>query len=71
MSGIKVLMLRVLLAAIVLGLVPAPALGEGRPDSRRTPIVIGHRGASGYLPEHTLEIGATPRSSFSRSSNPT
>jgi glycerophosphoryl diester phosphodiesterase len=55
MSGIKVLMLRVLLAAIVLGLVPAPALGEGRPDSRRTPIVIGHRGASGYLPEHTLE----------------
>ncbi|MHC4408319.1 MAG: glycerophosphodiester phosphodiesterase family protein, partial [Planctomycetota bacterium] len=24
-------------------------------DPRGTPIIIGHRGASGYRPEHTLE----------------
>ncbi len=28
---------------------------EIKPDSRKTPLVIGHRGASGLLPEHTLE----------------
>lgn len=40
---------------------PAWAHDEGRGDGRRgganepSPLVIGHRGASGYLPEHTLE----------------
>jgi glycerophosphoryl diester phosphodiesterase len=28
---------------------------EIKPHSRKTPLVIGHRGASGLLPEHTLE----------------
>jgi glycerophosphoryl diester phosphodiesterase len=35
-------------AAMTAGVTPAEATG-------RTPIVIGHRGASGYRPEHTLE----------------
>src|SRR5690606_33405226 len=30
----------------------------GRPVTRATPIVIAHRGASGYLPEHTLAAKA-------------
>jgi glycerophosphoryl diester phosphodiesterase len=34
--------------------VAAPALGQGK-ARKRAPIVIAHRGASGYLPEHTLE----------------
>jgi glycerophosphoryl diester phosphodiesterase len=37
---------------------PAPAAGLGPAAGTRTgrpPIVIGHRGASGYRPEHTLE----------------
>ena len=34
---------------------PAHAHGGGQGASVRVPIVIGHRGASGYLPEHTLE----------------
>jgi glycerophosphoryl diester phosphodiesterase len=32
----------------------AKAADRQRPDERATPIVIGHRGASGYRPEHTL-----------------
>lgn len=41
-----------LIAAFLLA---APAIaGSGR-DPASAPIVIGHRGASGYLPEHTLE----------------
>jgi len=36
---------------------PAPALatGYGGQAPTKLPLVIGHRGASGYLPEHTLE----------------
>src|SRR3989454_12411837 len=30
----------------------APALAESRRDA---PLVIGHRGTAGYLPDHTLE----------------
>ena len=39
------------------GYAAPPALADiDRPNGRRpdTPIVIGHRGASGYRPEHTL-----------------
>lgn len=36
-----------LLAQVGLGQMPATA--------RKRPVIIGHRGASGYLPEHTLE----------------
>ncbi|WP_020161215.1 glycerophosphodiester phosphodiesterase [Methylobacter marinus] len=41
-----------LLTIAVLGLQNA---AEAAPFGNKVPIVIGHRGASGYLPEHTLE----------------
>ncbi|MEO7851878.1 MAG: glycerophosphodiester phosphodiesterase family protein [Rubrivivax sp.] len=34
---------------------PAPALAAFNTLNGQAPIVIGHRGASGYLPEHTLQ----------------
>jgi glycerophosphoryl diester phosphodiesterase len=34
---------------------PAPAAAQEAARTGRPPIVIGHRGASGYRPEHTLE----------------
>lgn len=43
--------------AIVMTPTTAAALDAG-PDAVRVPIVIAHRGASGYLPEHTLEAKA-------------
>jgi glycerophosphoryl diester phosphodiesterase len=46
------------LAAPVLGATAAsatPSTLSGGHDRRRRPLVIGHRGASGYRPEHTLE----------------
>jgi glycerophosphoryl diester phosphodiesterase len=48
------------LAAAALAAVTAiTAIGAASADSRRhddgRPLIIGHRGASGYLPEHTLE----------------
>src|SRR5437868_14147819 len=45
-------MLRIVLAT--LGLLSAPVLAAETPR----PLVIAHRGASGYLPEHTLEAYA-------------
>jgi glycerophosphoryl diester phosphodiesterase len=48
---------RSLLLALVLAVAlvqPALADDEGRRGRDRAPIVIGHRGAPGYLPEHTL-----------------
>ncbi|MGQ0480730.1 MAG: glycerophosphodiester phosphodiesterase family protein, partial [Pseudonocardia sp.] len=33
---------------------PATPTRPARPSSRPTPLVIGHRGAAGYRPEHTL-----------------
>ena len=49
------LLLAVLTTLTSVTLVAAPA--EARPpgQSRTAPLVIGHRGASGYRPEHTLE----------------
>jgi glycerophosphoryl diester phosphodiesterase len=45
-----------LLIAAPLGAVTTDALATGYTTlSGNAPIVIGHRGASGYLPEHTLE----------------
>ncbi len=41
-------------AATVASLAPAPAAAAGTLTGA-APIVIGHRGASGYRPEHTLE----------------
>jgi glycerophosphoryl diester phosphodiesterase len=51
--------LLVTLALLAL-LAPATALGKKKhkrhgPKRENSPLVIGHRGASGYLPEHTLE----------------
>src|SRR5262247_2231465 len=42
------------LAAAVIASSAAPAYGHDRDDFRK-PLVIGHRGAHGYLPAHTLE----------------
>jgi glycerophosphoryl diester phosphodiesterase len=56
--------IRAVLAACALLAVTAPAAAAGRDhdrhgrDSEKNPLVIGHRGASGYLPEHTLEAYA-------------
>ena len=56
--------IRAVLAACALLAVTAPAAAAGRDhdrhgrDSENNPLVIGHRGASGYLPEHTLEAYA-------------
>lgn len=41
--------------AAVAGPVPTPAAPMSEPSSAPRPIVIAHRGASGYRPEHTLE----------------
>jgi glycerophosphoryl diester phosphodiesterase len=43
--------LMIALVAVVAGLIPATAAARG---AEPNPLVIGHRGASGYLPEHTL-----------------
>ena len=39
----------------VLGAQPATADMTTRPQMKTTPLVIGHRGAAGYRPDHTLE----------------
>lgn len=46
-----------LLAAAIFTTLAAPAQAErgGEADAVRRPLVIGHRGAHGYLPAHTLE----------------
>jgi glycerophosphoryl diester phosphodiesterase len=45
-----------LLAAVALVCtMPASAHDQGRARADNAPLVIGHRGASGYLPDHTLE----------------
>jgi glycerophosphoryl diester phosphodiesterase len=47
--------IRALLGVAALVAVAAPdALARGGHDREESPLVIGHRGASGYLPEHTL-----------------
>ena len=56
--------IRAVLACCALLAVTAPAAVAGRDHDRhgrhseKSPLVIGHRGASGYLPEHTLEAYA-------------
>jgi glycerophosphoryl diester phosphodiesterase len=51
-------MLRTLFLAVIGVLIlahPGTAVADSRRHAEGGPIVIGHRGASGYLPEHTLE----------------
>jgi glycerophosphoryl diester phosphodiesterase len=44
------------LVALLLVLLPSsPGAGENRGSGFVKPLVIGHRGAAGYLPDHTLE----------------
>ena len=45
---------------IVKAILPALLLAMAAPMAAQTsrPVVIAHRGASGYLPEHTLEAKA-------------
>jgi glycerophosphoryl diester phosphodiesterase len=53
-----VMVSRALTAALVLGTAltaSSAALAQGKTLDGKKPLVIGHRGASGYLPEHTLE----------------
>lgn len=42
-------------AAAAAVMLPAPAVAQFKTLDGKPPLVIGHRGASGYLPEHTLE----------------
>jgi glycerophosphoryl diester phosphodiesterase len=51
---------RICTAVVVTGLAtmaaaPPAAIGHDRGRGEEDPLVIGHRGASGYLPEHTLQ----------------
>ncbi|RPI84313.1 MAG: glycerophosphodiester phosphodiesterase, partial [Planctomycetaceae bacterium] len=39
---------------VVTALISAASFGSDDPSSQPAPIVIAHRGASGYRPEHTL-----------------
>ena len=49
-----------------------PALAQGWSTlSGEAPIVIGHRGASGYRPEHTLESYALAIAQGRTTSSPT
>lgn len=42
-------------AALAFAAIAGPAMAQPKaPHDKAVPIVIGHRGASGYLPEHTL-----------------
>jgi glycerophosphoryl diester phosphodiesterase len=45
---------RLLPGLLLLGLLPPTSASAGPPAARADPLVIGHRGASGYRPEHTL-----------------
>ena len=50
------LMLGLVLLSALVGFRAAPAVADGKRDAPKTPLVIGHRGgATGYLPDHTLE----------------
>src|SRR5918996_5603435 len=45
---------RILSATLLAGLLSPAAAFADRPAAEAGPLVIGHRGASGYRPEHTL-----------------
>ena len=44
-----------LAGAILTSIIPAALADRDRDRDERRPLVIGHRGAAGYLPDHTLE----------------
>jgi hypothetical protein len=45
---------RYIVAAVSMAIGAEAAAGTRPAEPVQTPIVIGHRGASGYVPEHTL-----------------
>ena len=47
--------IRAVLAAFLVVLAVGCLVAPASADSSRAPLVIGHRGAAGYLPDHTLE----------------
>jgi glycerophosphoryl diester phosphodiesterase len=51
---LPILLLGVLAPGIAMGASTDPRSGGDRADTVHLPIVIGHRGAAGYRPEHTL-----------------
>ena len=56
MRGGRVAFLQMLTATVVAAVCAAPAAAHDHADrGGRGPLVIGHRGAPGYLPDHTLE----------------
>jgi len=52
---VTTLLRSILTLGILTAVLGSGASAESRHGPERTPLVIGHRGASGYLPEHTLE----------------
>ena len=54
MRSARKLLPRGLIGLTVIGATTGCAIVDWPRDDERRPIVIGHRGASGYLPEHTL-----------------
>ena len=60
-SRASVLRIALVVLAVVALLAPTAALGKKKkpkhhgPKKENSPLVIGHRGASGFLPEHTLQ----------------
>jgi len=52
---VTTLLRSILTLGILTAVLGSVASAEPRRGPERTPLVIGHRGASGYLPEHTLE----------------
>jgi glycerophosphoryl diester phosphodiesterase len=55
MSAIRNICLALVTAAATSGAFTGPTLAQHKTLDGKPPLVIGHRGASGYLPEHTLE----------------
>jgi hypothetical protein len=53
---VRTLLPSILVLTAILGSVSTPATADSRHGGFKTPLVIGHRGgATGYLPDHTLE----------------
>ncbi len=54
MPTVRRLLLASMLSMTILAVGPDPVHADSRREHDRAPLIIGHRGASGYLPEHTL-----------------
>ena len=55
-AEVRPLVLGLVLLSTLVGFRATPVIADGKRDAPKTPLVIGHRGgATGYLPDHTLE----------------